>query len=226
MSNFAIILGDTGCGKSTSIKSLDPKETVIVNVLGKRLPFKGSASMYSEGQKNLFKISEYGSLLSLLDAIDKNAPHVKNIVIDDAVYIMRTEFFDRSKERGFDKYNELADHFRKIIAKCSSLRDDLNVFMLLHVEPVESDGSLIGYKSASVGKLLDKMYNPLESVSVTLFAQPKYDDKGVPTYGFHTHRKKLDGVELPCKTPEGMFTEDFIPNDLGAVVKAMNEYYG
>lgn len=226
MSNFAIILGDTGCGKSTSIKSLDPKETVIINVLGKRLPFKGSAAMYNAEQKNLFKVSEHKSLISLLESINTDAPYVKNVVIDDAIYIMRTEFFDRSKERGFDKYNELADHFRQIIAKCSSLRDDLNIFMLLHLEPMESDGSLIGYKAASVGKLLDKMYNPLESVSVTLFAQPKYDDKGIPTYGFYTHRMKVNGVELPCKTPEGMFANDFIPNDLGAVVKAMNEYYG
>lgn len=139
---------------------------------------------------------------------------------------MRTEFFDRSKERGYDKYNELADHFRKIIAKCSSLRNDLNVFMLLHIENVESDGSLVGYKSASVGKLLDKMYNPLESVSVTLFAQPKYDEKGVPTYGFYTHKMRVGGVELPCKTPEGMFEDDFIPNDLQYVVDKMNEYYG
>lgn len=226
MSNFAIILGDTGCGKSTSIKTLDPKETIIFNVLGKRLPFKGSAASYNEENKNLCKVTDYLSLLNWLDNINTKAPHIKNVVIDDAIYIMRTEFFDRSKERGFDKYNELADHFRKIIAKCSALREDLNVFMLLHIEAVESDGSLIGYKAASVGKLLDKMYNPLESVSVTLFAQPKYDDKGIPTYGFYTHKMRLNGVELPCKTPDGMFTEDFIPNDLGAVVKAMNEYYG
>lgn len=225
MSNFAIIMGDTGCGKSTSIKGLNPKETVIINVLGKRLPFKGSAAMYNEEQKNLFKISSYSDVLSLLDAINGNAP-VKNVIIDDAIYIMRTEFFDRSKEKGYDKYNELADHFRKIIAKCGSLRDDLNIFMLLHIEPIESDGSLIGFKSASVGKLLDKQYNPLESVAVTLFAQPRYDDKGVPEFGFYTHRKKLNGVELPCKTPEGMFEDDFIPNDLGIVIKAMNEYYG
>ena len=155
MSNFAIILGDTGCGKSTSIKSLNPKETVIINVLGKRLPFKGSNSMYNAENKNLFVINDYNNILSMLDAINNSATHVKNVVLDDAIYVMRTEFFDRSKERGYDKYNELADHFRKIIAKCSSLRNDLNVFMLLHIENVESDGSLVGYKSASVGKLLD-----------------------------------------------------------------------
>ena len=225
MSNFAIILGDTGCGKSTSIKSLNPKETVIINVLGKRLPFKGSNSMYNAENKNLFVMSDYNSVLNMLDAINKNAPHVKNIVLDDAVYIMRLEFFDRSKEKSYDKYNELADHFRKIIAKCGSLRNDINVFMLLHIENVESDGSLVGYKSASVGKLLDKMYNPLESVSVTLFAQPKYDEKGIPTYGFYTHKMRVGGVELPCKTPEGMFEEDFINNDLQYVVDKMNEYY-
>ena len=70
------------------------------------------------------------------------------------------------------------------------------------------------------------MYNPLESVSVTLFAQPKYDEKGVPTYGFYTHKMRVGGVELPCKTPEGMFEEDFISNDLQYVVDKMNEYYG
>ena len=124
-----------------------------------------------------------------------------------AIYIMRTEFFDRSKETGFNKYNELADHFRRIIAVCGSLRDDLNIFMMMHIETVEADGSIIGYKSSSVGKLLDKMYRPEEN-------------------GFYTHRMKVNGIEVPAKTPEGMFEEDFIPNDLGTVVKAMKEYYG
>lgn len=86
MSNFAIILGDTGCGKSTSIKSLNPKETVVINVLGKRLPFKGSNSMYNAENKNLFVVSDYNSVLSMLDAINKNAPHVKNVVLDDKLF--------------------------------------------------------------------------------------------------------------------------------------------
>lgn len=225
MSNFVIILGDSGCGKSTSIKGLNPKETFIINVLGKRLPFKGSNSAYSKENNNISTVSDYVTLLSVLNNINEKASHIHNIVIDDAIYIMRTEFFNRAKEKGFDKYNDLADHFRRIIAKCSELRDDINVFMLLHVETVESEGSIIGYKSSSVGKLLDKMYNPLESVAVTLFAQPTYDDKGIPQFGFYTHRKKINGIEIPAKTPEGMFEDDFIPNDLGIVVKAMQEYY-
>ena len=86
MSNFAIVLGDTGSGKSTSIKSLNPKETVIINVLGKRLPFKGSNSMYNAENKNLFVMSDYNSVLNMLDAINNNAPHVKNVVLDDKLF--------------------------------------------------------------------------------------------------------------------------------------------
>lgn len=219
-------MGDSGNGKSTSIKGLDPKETVILNVLGKRLPFKGSAKSYSAENKNLFKVDEWATVCGYIENISNNAAYVKNIVIDDAIYIMRTEFFNRSKERGYDKYNELADHFRKIIATCSAQRDDLNIFMMLHVESVDADGSIVGYKSSSVGKLLDKMYRPEENTSITLFAQPKFNDKGVAEFGFYTHKMKVNGIELPSKTPDGMFEEDFIPNDLGIVVKAMKEYYG
>jgi hypothetical protein len=225
MSNFCIIMGDSGSGKSTSIKSLDPKETIIMNVLGKRLPFKGSKSMYNSEKKNIFAVSDWKTLITYIESISKNKKNIKNIIIDDATYVMRTEFFNRSEERGFDKFNELADHFRKLIATCSAMRDDLNIFMMLHIEPIEADDKIVSYKCSSVGKLLDKMYNPVESVAVVLFCKPKFDDKGVPTYGFWTHKKVVTGIELPCKTPDGMFEEDFIPNDLGIVIKAMNEYY-
>jgi hypothetical protein len=138
---------------------------------------------------------------------------------------MRNEFFERASERGYDKSNELADHFRRIIQKCSSLRDDLNIFMMLHTEPIETDGGIRSYKASSVGKLLDKLYDPLENVTITLYCEPQFDENGVPSFGFYTHKLRVDGIEIPAKTPEGMFEEDFIPNDLGLVVKAMNKYY-
>ena len=224
MSNFVIVLGASGHGKSTSIKTLNPKETIVINVLGKRLPFKGSAAQYNSEKKNLFKISTWDKTVVLLDKVNK-LEQIKNVVIDDSIYIMRNEFFERASERGYDKYNELADHFRRIIQKCSSLRDDLNIFMLLHTEPVESDGGIRSYKASTVGKLLDKLYDPLENVAITLYCEPKFDENGVPTYGFYTHKLRIDGIEIPAKTPEGMFEEDFIPNDLGLVVETMNKYY-
>lgn len=100
MANAIIILGKSGTGKSTSIKSLDPKTTVIVNVLGKILPFKGSKTNYNKENKNLFQISSYEAIISLLENIDKSAPYVKNVIIEDATYILRKEFFQRAKETG------------------------------------------------------------------------------------------------------------------------------
>ena len=224
MSNFVVVLGASGHGKSTSIKSLNPEETIVINVLGKRLPFKGSAKSYNSEKKNLFKISSWDKTIVLLDKINK-LERVKNVIIDDGIYLMRNEFFERASERGYDKYNELADHFRRIIQKCSSLRDDLNIFMMLHTEPIETDGGIRSYKASSVGKLLDKLYDPLENVTITLYCEPQFDENGVPTFGFYTHKLRVDGIEIPAKTPEGMFEEDFIPNDLAYVTKKMNEYY-
>ena len=83
MANVCMLLGKSGTGKSTSVKTLNPKETVVINVLKKRLPFKGSNSLYNKENKNLFEIDEYTQAINLLSSIDKSASHVKNIVIDD-----------------------------------------------------------------------------------------------------------------------------------------------
>ena len=226
MTNLVIVLGASGAGKSTSIKTLNPQETVVLNVLGKDLPFKGSRANYTREKLNLIQPTNWENVVSMMQSISDKKPDVHNIVIDDAIYIMRTEFFDRSKETGFNKYNELADHFRRIIADGNSLRSDITVLMMLNTEAVEADGSVIGYKASTVGKLLDKMYNPLESVSITLFAQPKYDDKGKPEFGFWTHPMKVNGIEIPAKSPAEMFEDDFIPNSLQLVLDKMHEYYG
>lgn len=226
MSNVVMLLGKSGTGKSTSVKTLNPKETVVLNVLGKRLPFKGSSSMYSPENKNLFQVSDYAQVISLLKNIGEKAPHVKNVVLDDAIYVMRKEFFERAKEVGYNKFTELSQHFQMIINTCEKLRPDLNVFLILHSEDVVSDGAIVEYKVSTVGRMLDTQYNLIEVVPMVLYSSVIYDDKGVASYGFYTHRHKEGTIVIPAKTPDGMFEEEFIPNDLQLVVNKMNEYYG
>ena len=226
MANIIMLLGKSGTGKSTSIKGLDPKETVVINVLGKRLPFKGSNSLYNKENKNLFQRESYTDIISLVQNISDKATNVKNIILDDFIYVMRKEYFSRARETGYNKYTELAQHFQQIISTCEKLRENLNVFMILHSEDIQSDKTTTGYKVSTVGNLVDNCYNPLEVVPMVLYSSVKYDDKGNTQYGFYTHRCKEGVVEIPAKTPDEMFDEDFIPNDLGYVVKKMNEYYG
>lgn len=100
MANIVIVMGKSGTGKSTSIKSLNPKETVIINPLGKKLPFKGSSAMYSKENKNLFNVEDHAQITTLLDGINKNALYVKNIIFDDFTYVMRKEYFKKALEPG------------------------------------------------------------------------------------------------------------------------------
>lgn len=226
MANICMLLGKSGTGKSTSIKSLDPKETIVFNVLKKKLPFKGSSKTYNTENKNLFNVDDYTQVINLLQTIDSKVPNVKNIIIDDMIYIMRKEYFKRAKEAGYNKYTELAQHFQQIISTCENMRENINVFFILHSEDIQSDKITTGYKVSTIGSLVDNQYNPVEVVPMVLYSAVKYDDKGNATYGFYTHKFKEGTVEIPAKSPDEMFESDFIPNDLEFVVNAMNEYYG
>ena len=81
MANAVILLGKSGTGKSSSIKGLNPKETVVLNVLGKKLPFKGSSQLYNQESKNLFRVDDYTQVINMLQGIDKNASYIHNIII-------------------------------------------------------------------------------------------------------------------------------------------------
>lgn len=225
MANCTIILGKSGTGKSSSIRKMNPEETFIFNVLKKKLPFKGSSSLYNEENKNMVFLDNYVSVIEMLENISDKAAHIKNIIIDDFIYIMRKEYFKRAKEKGYDKYTDLAAHFQQIISTCESLRDNLNIFFILHSEDITSDNSITGYKVATIGKLLDTQYNPIEVVPMVLYSAIKYDNNGEPSYGFYTKATKEGSIEIPAKSPDGMFEEIFIPNDLDYVVKKINEYY-
>lgn len=223
MAKTILICGKMGTGKTTSIRTLNPKETVILKTINRTLPFK-FAGIYGKEQQNLFNTPTYEDILKALAWANKQE-NIKNIVITDGTYIIRQEYFKRAKEVGYNKYTDFAMHMQQILKTIQNLRDDIKVFMEYHVESNTTENGITEYKPSTVGKLLDNQYNILENVDIVLFTHLEYDDKTI-NYGFMTNRcLDRNGAEIPAKSPMGMFDNMFIPNDLAFVAQKIDEYY-
>lgn len=225
MGKILIVVGPTGSGKSRSIKDLDPTKTVVVNVLKKDLPFKGSRALYSTENKNLANLDKWEDVVGFIGHISDDRPDITTLIIDDARFIVEKELFRRAKETGYGKFTEMAAHFQKIIETSENARDTLNVVLMLHDDDVISDGAIVAKKVKMSGKMIEDHYNPIEVVAICLYCKPSLERSNT-TYQFYTHRCMVGTAEIPAKTPEGMFETDTIPNDLALVFRAMEEYYG
>lgn len=220
MAKTILIAGKTGTGKTTSIRTLEPSETVILRVIKRILPFKYK-DKYADG-RNMFNTPTSEDVIKYIKHISEKGKKIKNIVITDATYIMRQEFVKRAKEIGYTKFSDMAQHMQQLLIAIQDAREDLKVFMEFHVDVDEAGAA---YKASTVGKLIDEKYNIFENVDVILFASPMYEEN-TSKYGFFTnHTLDRAGLEIPAKSPMGMFDELFIPNDLALVAKKIDEYY-
>jgi len=114
---------------------------------------------------------------------------------------------------------------QQIISFSNSLRDDLLVILMFHLDTEQSDRTNIKYKIKTIGNLLEDKYNPAGTVDILLVSSARFNESNVPEYGFYTHKTLDRGVEIPAKSPMGMFNELFIPNDLKTVIEKINEFY-
>jgi len=215
------IVGSTGTGKSTSIKHLDPKETYIINVAKKELPFKGSEKLYNAESKNYKEVDDANEIARLLRAILDKAPHIKNIIIEDSNYIMGFNIVSKATEVGYMKFSLMAKDMVELFREARRLRDDIKVFYLTHPETVEDGGDIVGYKIKTAGKLIDNQVLLEGLLTVCLYTLVEENKDGSTSYNFITNRFK----KFPAKSPDGMFDEVKIPNNLSYVVNKIDEYY-
>lgn len=225
MSSIAVV-GKSGTGKSTSfgnfpdlnIKGLNPKETVIINISGKDLPFRGWKKQYcgklTEGG-NYYEGSDADQISKAIDYISNNRTDIKNIVVDDAQYVMAFEFMNRAKESGYGKFADIGVNMGKIVKAAKNSRRDLKVYFLWHPEQDKDTG----YKMKTVGKMVDD-YLTLEGLFTVILYTRVSKINNIITYQFVTNN---DG-EFPAKSPIGLFTEKYIPNDLGLVSEMIDNY--
>lgn len=220
MSKLIALVGDTGNGKSHSIQFLDPKETYIINVAGKELPFKGSSKIYNRENKNYKDVSDAVEISRLLVTLSETALHIKTVIIEDANYIMGFNLVAKATETGYTKFSVMAQQMVNLVQGAKKLRDDLTIIYFSHQEEVEDSGEITTYKMKTSGKMLDNQIKLEGLFTVVLYAIT--ETKGEKTdYFFVTNRYK----KYPAKSPAEMFSDIKIPNNMQVVVDCVNEYY-
>lgn len=215
MAKTICIMGESGSGKTTSTRTLDPLTTFYIDCDKKGLPYKKWRNLYNGDKKNYVATDAPNTVLSILKHIndDEEYKHIKTIVIDTVNAIMVSEEMRNAKVQGFGKWTDLAQYVWEIFDYCLTMRNDLTVVIIAHSITDTDDAGLVFTHIRTNGRKLEKIV--LESkLNVVLLAECKDGN-----YIFHT---KPDRSSV--KTPIDMFEEDEIPNDLSLVLKALEEY--
>lgn len=209
MSIATLILGQSGTGKTTSLRNLDPNDVLLIQAVKKPLPFRSSEWKYlTKDGGSMYVCDKPIEICEIMTRTKK-----KIIIIDDNQYIMANEFMRRSMEKSFDKFTEIGRNMWDIFNKASALPDDVRVYILSHTEESEAGKT----KIKTIGKLLDEKITLEGMVTICLQTQVVNDN-----YIFMTKNNGHNTV----KSPIGLFESEHIENDLKAVDDAIVEYYG
>ena len=202
MAQKILILGDSGTGKSASMRNFKPEEVLVINAAGKPLPFKNHFETVTPNYQTLTR-----DVLKAMDSTSK-----KVIVIDDAQYIMSFQYMRRIKENGWDKWNDIQGDFFNIIKHCEDLPEDVIVYFLSHLQRDDEGRE----KIKTMGKMLDEKIT-IEGLFTTVLKTSVKDGQ----YMFLTQNSGMDTV----KSPIGMFDTYAIDNDLKYVDTKIRNYY-
>lgn len=202
MGQKVLVLGDSGTGKSASLRNFKPEEVLVINAAGKPLPFKNHFECITPSYNRLTD--------DVLQAMRNTKKKV--IIIDDAQYIMSFQYMRRIKENGWDKWNDIQGDFFNIIKACDDLPADVVVYFLSHIQRDDEGRE----KIKTMGKMLDEKIT-IEGLFTTVLKTSVADG----TYCFLTQNSGKDTV----KSPIGMFDSYAIDNDLKYVDTKIRNYY-
>lgn len=212
-----MIIGESGSGKSTSLRNLNPAETFIIATISKPLPFKGGNKRFTLYSKenpngNYYCSDKPDAIIRCINYVNAKRPEIKVLVIDDFQFIMGNAFLERCEEKGFTKFTQIQKDAWKVITLLGEVRKDLISFVLCHPETTP-EGKI---KAKTLGKMLDS-HSTLEGLFSMVLQTQIIDDR----YTFLTNS---NGLSI-CKTPMGMFADKNIDNDLVLVRDAIKEYF-
>ncbi len=224
MAHSVLVIADSGTGKSTAIRTLNPKETFIVNIANKPLPFKGWKKDYVNISKdnptgNMTSASSTPGIIKAMQHVNDKMSHIKTLIIDDWQYMSSFEYFDRCNEKGYEKFTQIAANLAQVAKMPKDMREDLTIFFLTHSEETVDGNGNRKVKAKTIGKMIDNTLTLEGLFSIVLFGRVKKTEDGLE-YGFDT----VNNGENTCKTPMDMFEESFIDNDLQLVKNCIAEY--
>lgn len=205
MAEKILIMGESGTGKSTSLRNCNPETTAIVNPVGKPLPFKGSKKFTT-----LNGVTNSDEICNFMRQQAKSGKKI--IVIDDFQYILAVPYMNRIKETGWDKYNDFGANYFNIINICNELPDDVCVYYLSHCETLENGLTTVKL----IGKLLREKIT-VEGLFTIVLKTGVSEGK----YYFFTQNSGKDTV----KSPLGMFDSFSVDNDLAYIDAKIRNYY-
>lgn len=210
MSTVTIIIGESGTGKSASMRNMDPAATLLIQAVKKPLPFRsGNWKRQDPGVTggNIFVSDSSERICALMTRTQR-----KVIVLDDFQYVLANEFMRRSQETGFQKFSDIGRHAWDILNTASGLPDDVRVYILAHSQTDDFGHT----KLKTIGKLLDEKITVEGMVTIVLRTAVRDGE-----YLFTTKNSGADTV----KSPMGLFDSDVIENDLSEVDQAICSYY-
>ncbi len=209
------IMGESGSGKTTSMRDLDPKTTFYIDCDKKGLSWKGWRNQYSFEKLNYMATDVIGTVDQILDKINTqdNMKHIKVVVIDTLNGLMVADEVRRMKEKGYDKWQDLAQCVWELLDRLYTLRDDLTIIVVCHSQTQKDEDGYVFTRIKTSGKKLDKL-NVESKLTTVLYAIAKDGE-----YVFQTKANNST-----AKTPMGAFEADEIPNNIVDVLKALKDY--
>lgn len=215
MSKVICIAGESGSGKTTSMRNLDPETTMYIDCDKKGLSWKGWRSQYNGDKKNYLKTDFPQVALQALKKIDKEEQykHIRVVVVDTINGLMIADEMRRCKEKGYDKWQDLAQSIYDLIDYALTMRDDVTIIFVAHTQTDHDDNGYMFTRIKTSGRKLDKI--TLESKFSTVLLSKCVDGK----FLFETQANFST-----AKTPMGAFVEKEIDNDIVQVMKALEEY--
>ena len=214
MSKVICIMGESGSGKTTSMRNLDPEITCYIDCDKKGLSWKGWKEQYNKDKRNYLKTDEQNEIMTVLKWLNqKEGFKFKTVIIDTINGIMVADEMRRSKEKNYDKWQDLAQAIYDIVDFALKARDDLTVIFTAHTQTERDESGYQFTRIKTSGKKLDKIV--LESKFTTVLLAKVVGGK----YLFETQAKNST-----AKSPMGAFDEFEIENDITKVIKELEEY--